>query len=44
MRLDKEVSKDRRGEFLSKSFLYKQTIDKDGDTYQEATNGKDLKE
>jgi hypothetical protein len=44
MRLDKETSKERRGEFLSKSFLYKQTTDTEGNIFQEATDGKNLKE
>ncbi len=35
MRLDKEVSKERRGEFLSKSFLYKRTADSEGNVMEE---------
>ena len=43
MRIDKE-SKLRRGEFLSKSFLYKRTTDKEGNIFEEPSDGKDLKE
>lgn len=43
MRIDKE-SKLRRGEFLSKSFLYKRTADKEGNISEEPSDGKDLKE
>lgn len=43
MRIDKE-SKLRRGEFLSKSFLYKRTIDKEGNIFEEPSDGKNLKE
>ena len=41
MKLDKE-SKMRRGELLSKSFLYKRTNDIDGNIYEEPSNGSDL--
>lgn len=44
MRLDKEVSKERRGEFLSKSFLYKRVTDSEGNITEEPTDGKNLKE
>jgi flagellum-specific peptidoglycan hydrolase FlgJ len=44
MKIDKEISKDKRGEFLSKSFLYKRTQDADGNTFEEPTDGKNLKE
>lgn len=44
MRIDKEVSKDKRGEFLSKSFLYKRTQDAEGNTFEEPSDGKNLKE
>ncbi len=43
MKLDKE-SWLRRGELLSKSFLYKRTKDTDGNIYEEPSDGKDLKE
>lgn len=43
MRIDKE-SKLRRGEFLSKSFLYKRTTDKEGNISEEPSDGKNLKE
>ena len=43
MRIDKE-SKLRRGEFLSKSFLYKRTTDKEGNISEYPSDGKDLKE
>ncbi len=33
-----------RGEFLSRSFLYKQTKDSGGNIYEEPSNGKDLRE
>lgn len=42
MKIDREEWS--RGEFLSKSFLYKQTTDTDGNIFQEATDGKNLKE
>jgi hypothetical protein len=42
MKIDKEVSKERRGEFLSKSFLYKRTTDSEGNIFEEATDGKNL--
>ncbi|MBC7498541.1 glucosaminidase domain-containing protein [Candidatus Gracilibacteria bacterium] len=42
MRIDQEEGS--RGEFLSKSFLYKQTTDTDGNIFQEPTDGKSLKE
>lgn len=35
MRLDKEVSKEKRGEFLAKSFLYKRTTDSEGNIIEE---------
>ena len=44
MKIDKEVSKDKRGEFLSKSFLYKRTQDTEGNNFEEPSNGRDLKE
>jgi hypothetical protein len=44
MKIDKEVSKDKRGEFLSKSFLYKRTQDAEGNTFEEPSDGKNLKE
>jgi flagellum-specific peptidoglycan hydrolase FlgJ len=44
MKIDKQTWL-RRWEFLSKSFLYKRTIDKkDGMEYEEASDGKNLKE
>lgn len=42
MKIDKEEWK--RGEFLSKSFLYKQTTDSEGNITQEPSDGKNLKE
>ena len=44
MHLDKEVSKDKRGEFLSKSFLYKRITDNEGNSTEEPTDGKNIKE
>lgn len=44
MKIDKEVSKEKRWEFLSKSFLYKRTEGEDGNIYEEATDWKNLKE
>jgi hypothetical protein len=44
MKLDKEISKEKRGEFLSKSFLYKRTTDTEGNISEEPTNGKNLSE
>lgn len=44
MRIDKEVSKEKRWEFLSKSFLYKRTQDSEGNISEEPTDGKNLKE
>lgn len=44
MRIDKEASKEKRWEFLSKSFLYKRTQDIDGNISEEPTDGKNLKE
>lgn len=43
LKVDKE-SKLRRGEFLSKSFLYKRTTDSEWNIFEEASDGKDLKE
>jgi hypothetical protein len=42
MKLDKEASKEKRGEFLAKSFLYKRTTDAEGNISEEPTSGKDL--
>lgn len=42
MRIDREEW--ARWEFLVKSFLYKQTIDSEGNIFQESTDGKNLKE
>jgi hypothetical protein len=42
MRIDKEEWV--RWEFLSKSFLYKQSVDNEGTIFQEATDGKDIRE
>ena len=44
MRLDKEASKEKRWEFLSKSFLYKRTEEKDGNVLEEPVEQKDIKE
>ncbi len=44
MRLDKEVSKDKRGEFLSKSFLYKRTTDNEGNIMEEPVEQNNIKE
>ncbi len=44
MKIDKEIWKDKRGEFLSKSFLYKRIQDTEGNTFEEPTDGKNLKE
>jgi len=48
MRIDKELKsagkQERRWEFLAKSFLYKRTVDDKWDIFEEATNGKNLKE
>jgi flagellum-specific peptidoglycan hydrolase FlgJ len=48
MRLDKELKwkskQERRWEFLAKSFLYKRTLDDKWDIFEEATDGKNLKE
>ena len=44
MRVDKEVSKEKRGEFLSKSFLYKRSTDSEGIISEEPTDGRNLKE
>ncbi len=42
MKIDREEWS--RGEFLSKSFLYKQTTDIDGNIFQEPTDGKNIRE
>lgn len=42
MKIDREEW--NRGEFLSKSFLYKQTTDTDGNIFQEPTDGKNIRE
>lgn len=42
MKIDREEW--ARGEFLSKSFLYKQTTDTDGNIFQEPTDVKNIKE
>jgi flagellum-specific peptidoglycan hydrolase FlgJ len=44
MRIDKELWKEKRWEFLSKSFLYKRTQDSEGNISEEPTDGKRLKE
>lgn len=44
MRLDKEVSKEKRWEFLSKSFLYKRTTDTDGNTFEEPVDRDTIRE
>ncbi len=44
MRLDKEVSKDKRGEFLSKSYLYKRTTDNEGNIMEEPVEQNNIKE
>lgn len=44
MRLDREVSKEKRWEFLSKSFLYKRTTNSDGDTFEEPVEHSQIRE
>ncbi len=44
MKMDKEVSMEKRGEFLSKSFLYKRTTDGEWNIFEEPTDGKNIKE
>ena len=44
MRVDKELWKEKRGEFLSKSFLYKRSTDSEGIISEEPTDGRNLKE
>jgi flagellum-specific peptidoglycan hydrolase FlgJ len=44
MKIDKEVSKEKRWEFLSKSFLYKRTQDAEGNTFEEPSDGRNLNE
>jgi hypothetical protein len=44
LKIDKEISKERRGEFLSKSFLHKQTSDAEGNAYQEPLEAEKIKE
>ena len=48
MRIDKELKwkskQERRWEFLSKSFLYKRTLDEKWDIFEEPNDGKNLKE